>query len=321
MGGERFRYVVGLLAGVALLFALAKFVNVADTIDSFVGYPWERLPLILFVSLAYYLLKAARWHYFLNVLGVRLSWRRSLLLYLAGQWFAFTPAGEFVRAYLLTGYGYSFSQGSAAVTVQVVFDLLSLAIVGSIAIARFPELAVLVLPFTAIFGSAVLVYAYWPLLTKRKRPQALAPRAGGLPLKHRSGFNEYSRQLLDWKPMLVGMALALPTVLVGAAVLFEVSRGFEIGLGLDGAAYVYSISQLVGALSMLPHGLGAIEGSSVALFNYASPGVDTARAASAVVLFRLCTVGWSMVLGGLSMVLLRTSLAGTRAKSQVASGH
>jgi uncharacterized membrane protein YbhN (UPF0104 family) len=312
---KRFRYLLGLLIGVSLLFAGSRFINLAHAAEEFSEYPWSRLYLVLALSLSYYLLKAIRWHYLLNVLGVSLHWRRSLLVYLAGQWFAFTPAGEFVRAYLLTGYGFSFSRGSAAVAIQVIFDFLSLAVIGSATMlapqsgadmAKYQQLAPIVLPFTIGLVIGVLVFAFWPVLRSRITGRPYQEPMDGEGRWH--GFFQHSRLLLAPIPLLVGLALGLVTVLVGAAVLFEVCNGFRIEQSFGQASYVYSLSQLVGGLSMLPHGLGAIEGSSVALFVYA--GVDTAHAASAIVLFRLATVGWSIVLGGLSLIALRTPLAG-----------
>jgi glycosyltransferase 2 family protein len=312
---RRFRYILGILIGVSLLFAGSRFIDLAQAREEFGEFPWPRLTLVLTLSLVYYLLKAIRWQYLLQVMGVQINWRRSLLIYFSGQWFAFTPAGELVRAYLLTGYGFSFSYGSAAVAVQVIFDFLSLAIIGSLAMfapqpgadaAKYQQLAPVVLPFTLGLAIFVLVFAYWPMLRQRIGGQ---PPIGKVNHEgHWHGFFQHSRLLLAPGPLLVGLALGLVTVLVGAATLYVVCSGYNIEQSFGQASYVYSLSQLVGGLSMLPHGLGAIEGSSVALFGYA--GVDTAHAASAIVLFRLATVGWSILLGGLSLLALRTPLAG-----------
>lgn len=307
MGSHRFRFVLGLLVGIALLFAVARFINLATALEKFDDYPWPQLGVILTLGLAYYLLKALRWHYLLKVIDIDLPLRRSVLLYIAGQWFAITPAGEFVRAYLLKSYGFSFSRGSAAVTAQVLFDFLSLAIIASLSVFWYNQFAVAVLTFTAALTVGMLIFIYGPLIRGRRA----LPFSGGpatMPGTRWGNFYQYSRQLLGWKPLLVGLALGLPTVMVGSAILFEVARGYQVSASLGQAAYIYTLSQLVGALSLLPHGLGAIEGTSVALFHNA--GVDTAYAASAIVLFRLSTVGWGLVLGGLALLLLRTPLAG-----------
>ncbi len=301
-----FRYILSLLVGVALLFGVTRFINVAHAVDEFTEYPWGNLGWVLALSLGYYLLKAIRWHYLLNVLDQHIGWRRSILVYLAGQWFAFTPAGEFVRAYLLMGYGCSFSRGSAAVTAMIVFDFLSLALVASFSVARFHHrLAFLVLPFTLLLMAAILAFAYAPQLTRGRRLPVIARLSQSTRL---GPFFEFSRQLLAWQHLLVGIVLGVTAVIAGSAVLNETSAGYDIPEGLGQAAFVYSLSQLVGGLSLLPHGLGVIEGSSIALFGYA--GIDTTHAASAIALFRLCTVGWSLILGGISLVLLRTPLAG-----------
>ncbi|MBI2862061.1 MAG: flippase-like domain-containing protein [Chloroflexi bacterium] len=307
LGSNRFRYILGLLLGISLLFAVARFVNLATALDRFDEYPWSQLPFVLLLSLGYFLLKALRWQYFLRAISIQVPLRRSVLIYLAGQWFAFTPAGEFVRAYLLTAYGFSFSHASAGVAVQVLFDILSLAVIGSISVFWYRQQAILILAFTAVLIVGILVFVYVPLTIRTGGSRLASGRWSVLGASWGSLY-QYSRQLLSWKTLLVGLALGLLAVVVGAVVLLEVSHGYEIAMDLSQSAYIYSLSQLAGALSSLPHGLGAIEGSSIALFHYA--GVDTSFAASAVILFRLCTVVWGLILGGISLLVLRTPLAG-----------
>ncbi|MBI2907201.1 MAG: flippase-like domain-containing protein [Chloroflexi bacterium] len=298
------RFILSLLVGVALLFGVSRFINLATTLERFEDYPWPDLWLVMLFSLGYYLLKALRWHYFLGVIDIRLPLHKSVLVYLAGQWFAFTPAGEFVRAYLLTAYGYSFGRGSAAVAVQVIFDFLSLALLGSISVFRYHELAGVVLPFTGFFILAVLAFAYGPLIVHRGH--AAEELAMNTLHARWARFYDRCRRLLAPRCLAMGTALGLIAVVDGSLILFQVSQGYQIQVDVAQSAYVFSLSQLLGGLSMIPHGLGAIEASSIVLFQYA--GVDTANAASAVILFRLATVGFSLLLGGLSLLALRTPL-------------
>ncbi len=367
MGGRRFRYLLSLLVGVALLFALTRFLDLAHTLEEFTEYPWANLASVLGLSLAYLAVKAWRWHYYLRLLGIHIPLRRSLLVYLAGQWFAFTPAGEFVRAYILAGYGFSFSRASAAITVSLYFDLLSLAVAGSAAALVYQTLRLLVLPFTGLLILVMVAFVYAPfiirrLLMPRRRPPYQSDRldvdgihigpspsmigpppsmigpppsmlgnssTGAQPVgmaapdvgtagpndgqmkpfaSRWTYFFQYSRALLAPQPAIAGLLFGMAAVLIGTLVLQVISAGYKIEAGLGQIAFIYALSQLVGGISMLPHGLGATEGSSLAMFSYA--GVDTAHAASAIVLFRLSTVGWSILVGGIALLLLRTPLAG-----------
>jgi uncharacterized membrane protein YbhN (UPF0104 family) len=232
--------------------------------------------------------------------------QRSVVVYLAGQWFAITPAGEFVRAYLLMQDGFSFSRVSAVVMVAVLFDFVALAIVGAIASIWYGALAAPVLVLSTILVTGVVALAYGPSVLRGRRWPSLAGRQMRLGARW-SDFFEHSQSLVSWKPLIFGVGAGLLAVVTGATVLLEVSQGYGIPVSLGQSAYVYSVSQLLGGLSMLPHGIGVIEGTTVALFGYS--GVDTAFAASATILFRLATVGWSVVLGGICLVVLRTFLA------------
>ena len=88
------RLIPVLVAVVALAFAASKFLDISATLEHLEDYNWSLFPIALTLSLVYYLLKALRWHYYLGVVGIRMDWRRSVMVYLSGQWFAFAPAGE-----------------------------------------------------------------------------------------------------------------------------------------------------------------------------------------------------------------------------------
>lgn len=304
---KRFLFFMGLFLGIGLIFAVIKVAGLAGALHESIEFPWQNLAPVLSLSLLYYLLKALRWHYLLTVVGIRLPLRRSILTYLAGQWFAFSPAGEFVRAYLLVPFGYSFTRTSAVVSMQVILDLLSLAIVASVAVAWFRDLALLVLPFTVIMAAIVLALRYGSHLTGAKW-FPLTPFSRIAAWKPWSSFFETSLKLLTGKTLLLGSALGITVTLIGALILYRISLDYEVSITPGESVYIYAISQLVGALSMLPHGLGAVEGSSVALFHLA--GEDAVHAAAAIILFRLCTLGWGLFLGAASLLSLRTPLAG-----------
>lgn len=294
------KLVLGALVSAALIFAATRFANLSQTAQRFDDFQWGYLPLVLVAVLAYYLLKGVRWHLFLQTVGITLPLRTTIMVYLSGQWFAFSPMGEFVKVYLLKRYGVDYGQASTTIVMQVIVDFLSLALLGSISLFWYPALSYVVLPVAALLfiGVGLLHQRWlWERLDRWERPSSLFRRLGLSwgSLMHGTG------SLTRGGPLLVGMALGVPTMLLGSATLLLIAVGYSAPVNLAQTTFVYSLSQLLGGMSMLPHGLGAVEGSSLALFDHVGLE-DAAQVAAIVALFRLASLVWGVGVGGLALL-------------------
>jgi len=225
-----------------------------------------------------------------------------VLVYLSGQWFAFSPLGEFVKAYLLGRYNVQFKRASSTIVVQVLIDFVSLAMLGSFTLIWYPALAYLVLPFSfLLFLGVALLHneRFWKALDRFQQRFSLPRKLG---FSWDSALRDL-RVLTSPRSLLVGLALGLPTALLGSASLLLVAIGYSAQVNIEQSAFVYSLSQLLGAMSFLPHGLGAVEGSSMALFIHI--GLDDAALAAAVIaLFRLASLVWGVGIGGMTLLAL-----------------
>jgi uncharacterized membrane protein YbhN (UPF0104 family) len=290
--------VVGVLG--ILVHRLEDLLEALSGVEPDLGY----VPAIIGLASVYYLLKALRWHYYLRLSDVRLSWWRSSAAYLAGQWFTFTPAGELVRSYLLYNrYSVPIDRSAPTVVLQALMDFASLALVAFLACLWVPMLAPVVLPV----AGGVLAFIAALLFPLPRRWLRVAPVVSRLPLvrsQRVQALLTHADTLLGLRPTLVGLGLGLPAVAVGAGTLLAAGLALHVeGWQLLDALVVYSMAQLLGGISIFPQGLGVTEASGTALL--ALLEVPALQAASAVILFRLCTLGWSILLGGGALVLLR----------------
>ena len=103
---------LGRKISVALLFALGVFIALTFYADAprlaaaLAAFQWQWLPLALAVTLANYVLRFARWHYYLRVIGVtNVPPRDSFLIFLS--WFSLTMTpgklGELLKSLLQIG--------------------------------------------------------------------------------------------------------------------------------------------------------------------------------------------------------------------------
>lgn len=293
------RLVVGALVVAAMVALVRRFVRLADAIEALAGAEWSLLAPLLLLCLVYYVLKALRWHYYLHVASVPVTVTRSMAAYLAGQWFTFTPAGELMRAYLL-GAGTRFSVVAPTVVVQAIVDFLSLALMALLIVPVYPDIAPVVLPVTAPLLVTAVMVTMPPLRRYARTWRAMRWLIGG----RAGGVLNGTAQLLTPAPLAVGLLLGVPTVLAGAGALFV--AGLAIGFrdwGIAQAVGVYSMIQLLGGVSPLPQGIGVTEGSGTVLLTYL--GIDPARALAAILVFRVASLGFSVLLGLAAFAVLR----------------
>src|SRR4030095_12384807 len=164
------------------------------------------------------------------------------------------------------------------------------------------------LPAAGLAGVAIAVAVLtWQrladlLFSILRRLPVLGPRVPRLEEPYR-----HLRSLLS--PGLLLCALALSVVAWGAEGLgfFLVVRDYAPGAGLLLAIFNYTGSTFLGALSMLPGGLGAAEGSLAALLH--AQGLDTADAASATLVIRSATLWFAVFLGLLALPFVLRRLA------------
>jgi uncharacterized membrane protein YbhN (UPF0104 family) len=259
---------------------------------------------IVGLATGYYVLKALRWHYYLRLSDVRLPWWRTSAAYLAGQWFTFTPAGELVRGYMLRErYGVPLERSTPTIVLQALMDFASLAVVGVLVLPLLPALAPVSLPVSLPVIAAVGALAL-PAPRRWLRSSAFIART---PLGRSQRFHtilDHADLLLAPQALLAGLALGTLAVLFGAASLLLAGMALRVeGWRASEAVVTYTVAQLLGGLSVLPQGLGVTEASGTALL--ALMDVPSWQAAAAVLLFRLCTLGWSVLLGGGALLLLR----------------
>jgi len=256
---------------------------------------------VLALSLVNYGLRWVRWEIYLRALGVRLGAADSLSILLVGFVLSVTPgkAGELGKAWLVRELGGGPAlRAVPAVLGERLTDVLGvvlLAAVGALALPGGGWIAAAGLALVA--GTAALIGwrgAAVRLLALVARVPWIGRRAPAL-----GELYERLRSLVS--PRLLAAGLALSAAAWGAEAIgfLLVVRGHgsggAVGFGPLAALFDYSAATLAGALSMLPGGLLASEGSLVALLEV--QGLDAASAASATLITRAATLWFAVALG------------------------
>jgi len=256
---------------------------------------WLLLPVCAFCS---YLLRFARWQYFLARAGWRLPPVLHLAYYLAGFALTTTPgkAGETVRSVLLRPHGVPYPTSLACFFSERLLDVIvvaMLAILCAYSLAQLPGFIVVVCAIT--LGIIPLLHS--PILLGSLT--ALEKRTRGLRLRRFLSHLQHSlhdaRDFLAWKPLVLGFILGVLAWTLQGLAFYYLLQSLDFDASLLLALGVYAISLLAGALSMIPGGIGATEASMALLLSAA--GAPGQIALVAPIVIRLSTLWFAVGLG------------------------
>jgi glycosyltransferase 2 family protein len=296
------------LIGVVLYGLFAVYAGVQQMGTSLSRFHWSAFLVALGLACFNYLLRFGKWQYYLGRLGIRgIPWLDSLLVFLTGFVLTITPGkiGEvFKSAVLAKTHGVPMERTASIVIADRLTDVIAIVVLISIGGASFPK----GLPWAVagLFAVAVgLLFILWqaPALWLCNR---LERRGGKLaPL-----VPKLLEALARLRILATPSALLVPTLLsvlgwgAEGTALYTLVGGFGEHVPLTLCVLFYSTATLAGALVPVPGGLGLVEGMLREGLLHLG-GVEQGAATAAMILVRLATLWWAVVVGFIALFVLR----------------
>lgn len=298
----RGRILLSLAFGVLVLLGLLVYGDLPDTLAAISQFRLELVPAIIGLTLANYLIRFGKWHYYIRLLGAKqVSPLDSLLIFFSGLSMTVTPGklGEWLKCYLLQHRsGIAFSRSAPIVIAERLTDGLALLILASAGIVVF-GLGIEVMVGTLALAAIVLLLSqYQPLalwvLDRAERLPLVRERA-----HHLRQFYEGSNVLFRGPSFLLAVTLGVISWSGECVAFFLVLAGLGIdptGLLLLQASFILAVSSLAGGLFLTPGGLGVAEGGIAALTRLLV-GAPSDLTAAATILIRACTLWFGVAVG------------------------
>lgn len=291
-----------LLAATALAYlggAAAIFAFIDDeALRVALSLPAWLIAVLLGLSLCNYAVRAWRWLVLGKQLGLRVPAGSNLAYYLAGYALTSTPgkAGEAIRLWFLKrGHGVAYLRSLPMMLADRVVDLWAVLVLALASMAGFAQYqwqgVVLAAIIAALSIPILFPLRLQPLLEAVHR---IAPRRGRLLVRLRRLMRAMGA-LSRWRTY--GLTL-VPTIggwLAEGAALYLLLAHLGAEVGLLNAVFVFSFSMIVGAVSMLPGGLGSTEATMVILLR--ALGVDLGLALAATAIIRMTTLWFAVAIG------------------------
>lgn len=303
LGRQQFRKAEFYGVAVAVLFVAVIavsgiFVGFQDVLARLALLSPQLVAGLLALSLVNYACRTWRWHLFGQRLGISPHFGRTVLVYVAG--FAMTPTpgklGEALRLWLLERtYGFRYARTMAAMIGDRIGDMavvLALCLFGVGAYAGYEEATMAAAAVVLLV--AMLFVRTGPLL---KAIGAVYATVARWPRLFASARHAVRQTASLFSPSLIVAALALGGLgwLAECFGLYWLINELGAPISLQGSVFVFAFSLLVGAVSMLPGGLGSTEATMFALLSLADVPPDIALAATAV--SRAATLWFAVLLG------------------------
>jgi uncharacterized protein (TIRG00374 family) len=290
------KYVLHAAVLIGLTAAGVKYINGDAFWRSVHHFEWSYAPVILLLTVTYMLVKGWR---FVVQLRELTNTRRRLILkaYLAGQACTLLPGGAAVRAGLLDQVGVPVADSAASIALaslsdQAVLILCSLVSALWFEAARPPALTILTVLVVLSVLLGVEATRTWLLGVV----EFLLGKVRLLGLWR--GFLDSLKEVSTF-PMLLGAvgnaALAFGLMVIA---LHFAAQGVGAEIPYPTLLLAFTLPTMLGRISAMPGGVGVTEAGMIGILDSA-PNVTLDQAAAAAIIFRVGTVLFAALVGGL----------------------
>ncbi len=294
---------ISLAAAGLLYLGFTIYANFDNVILTFASFDWLLIPLLLLLSLVNYFFRFLKWHYYLNVLKVKIKTIDSFSIFMSGLIMSVTPGkmGELMKSYLVK----EVTKEPISKTFPVVFaeritDFVSLIIITLIGAYVFNfgreiviGVGIFFLIILIILSNKIIAFKIIKLLEKNKFLK-----------KHLASIHnayESSYQMLKPLPLIYMTLLSLVSWSFECLGYYIILINFNIEVSFLWAAFSYGFAIIVGAITMLPGGLGVTEGSLTFMLIRNNFPKDLAVASTFIV--RVVTLWFAVLVGIFSVTL------------------
>ncbi len=293
---KKFFFLFGILIFYVIFIAYSDFEEFSINISQF---DFSYLPIILAFVFLGIMIKSLRQQLLYKQIGVFISFKTGILLFISGLSMEATPggSGELIKSYYLKKkFGYPLAKTFPTVIMERLLDLTGIAgillIVGLLLDNYSIILLMLILLSTLslIFASGKKKKLFNFLLSIIEKIPVLKKQVASF-----SKSYQVFGELTSGKIMTKTLGLSFFVWMTDAIMIYFIFVGFNLNFDIIFSTFSMYSSLLLGVLTMIPAGIGVTEVSFVEILK--SEGVDTATSTSLVILFRLVTIWFLTVLG------------------------
>jgi len=286
------------LAVAGLLYlSFTIYADYKQVVSAFGKFNWLLIPLLLCLSFSNYVSRFFKWDYYLSILDVKIKKIDSFSIFMSGLIMSVTPGkmGELLKSYLVKQVcDVPISKTAPVIFAERVTDFISLVIIGLIGAYVYNYGRVIVfgtgfffLLVVFIISNRTVALFFIGLFAKIK---FLKKHIGII-----NNLYESSYIILRPAPLLKMTILSFVSWAFECFGYYIILVNFGINVSFLWTAFSYCFATIIGAISMLPGGLGITEGSLTFLLIGKHVSKDIAVASTFII--RVATLWFSVLVG------------------------
>ncbi|NMB42135.1 MAG: flippase-like domain-containing protein [Firmicutes bacterium] len=302
--GYRKPLLSGLLIGLAVVVATLLLGDLKGAVGIWQAFDLRYLPFIFLLAPLNYVFRYIKWNYYLKLAGLYPDAKMNRLIFLSGLSMAVTPGkiGELLKCYLLKEHmGAPVSVTSSIVMAERLSDGISMVILASFGVLVYAHGFYALLAIFFFLAALVFVFHFDAFFGYLERLLKKCPFWRGFMQKSAEFLREFqgnARRLFSLPSLLFAVGIGVISWGFEGLVIFLAVKAFGGEISILGSIFVVSFSSLLGALSLLPGGLGVAEGSIMALLLLIGLGREMAAATTLVTRFSTLWLGVAIGLAG-----------------------
>ncbi|MCX6812222.1 MAG: flippase-like domain-containing protein [Candidatus Berkelbacteria bacterium] len=291
------KIIYSLALAVVVYLILAAWGVKNGLLQAFTGFNWRYLPLLLVIAFSNYLVRFIKWQYYLKILRIKIPPIDSFIIFISGLSLTITPGklGEVVKSYFLkTGFNVPVSRTAPIVFADRLADLMAFLTISAIGAYGFSYGKNVIWIIFFLIVAVILVILIRPVgltffrfLTKIKFVSKHANRIMDL--------YETSYNLLLPKRIIFPFFVSIIAWSFEALDFYLILVLLKLNISVFAGFFVYCFSTIIGAVMMLPAGLGVTDGSIAGLLKFLS--INSGTAAFATILIRAVTLWFAVIVG------------------------
>jgi uncharacterized protein (TIRG00374 family) len=301
------KILLSVVFGAVIYLAFSIYADFDKLLISFGKFNWWWLPLILALSFGNYIFRFLKWQYYTKIINIEIPVKKSFLIFLSAFVMSVTPGkmGEVLKSYLLKEEnGTAISKSAPIIIAERLTDFISivlLCISGAYVFNYGQSLVILVGVF---FLGVTVIISYRKLSLKLisflEKIKFISKHIHKIHTAYDSIYN-----LVKIKPLIIATLISLVSWFFECMGFFIVLKVFaqtsNIDVSLMTATFIYAFSTIVGAIAMMPGGVGATEATLTGLMLLLQIPKDISVASTIII--RVSTLWFAVLVGIIALYI------------------
>ena len=289
-----------------LYLGFTFYANIDKLAAVFETFNWFLIPLLSLLSLLNYFLRFLKWDYYLSIVKVKIKRIDSFFIFMSNLIMAVTPGkmGELLKSYLVKEIsGTPVSKTFPIIFVERITDFVSLIFITLIGAYLYNFGREIILGVGIFFLLVCITLSNkkiaLPFLQLLEKVKFLEKHLKSIHTAYESSYS-----MLQPLPLLYMTVLGIFSWSLECFAYYLILINFHLQVSFLWAAFSYGFAIIVGALSMLPGGLGITEGSLTFMLIRKNISKDIAVASTFII--RAVTLWFAVLVGIISVTIYQS---------------